>query len=89
MTRKERHPLGLYPQAGETGEIDLASVPLTPLEVASYVESMTLELKAMARAAKLDTLCYFLDMARMEAVAQVERLEPKASGRRRSTDLSL
>lgn len=37
------------------------------LEVASYVEEISLELGAMARAAQLNSLAYFVDMTRLEA----------------------
>ncbi len=37
------------------------------LDVASYVSDMTAQLEAMALAAKLDLLAYFLGMARSEA----------------------
>jgi hypothetical protein len=42
------------------------------LEVALYVENLSSELRAMARTAELDTLAYFLEMARVEASLQVE-----------------
>ena len=41
-------------------------------EVARYIESMTIELRVMARGAGLDSLAYFLDMARLEAAAQID-----------------
>ena len=37
------------------------------LEVASYVEEISVELGAMARAAQLGSLAYFVDMMRLEA----------------------
>lgn len=37
------------------------------LEVAIYVEEICLELGAMARAAQLNSLAYFVDMTRLEA----------------------
>ncbi|MCO5093098.1 hypothetical protein [Bosea sp. (in: a-proteobacteria)] len=52
----------------------MACRTMSPLEVASFVEGMTAELRAMAREAKLGTLAYFLEMARIEACAEVERL---------------
>ncbi len=52
----------------------LSHQPLSPLEVANFVEGMTSELRLMARSAKLDTLSYFLEMARIEASAQIEQI---------------
>jgi hypothetical protein len=43
-----------------------------PAEVARYVGQMSAELAALARAARLDVLAYFLDMARLEALARDE-----------------
>jgi hypothetical protein len=43
------------------------------LEVALYIESLSAELRTMARASDLDALAYFLEMARIEASIQVER----------------
>ncbi len=37
------------------------------LEVASYIEEITVELGAMARAAQLSSLAYFVEMTRLEA----------------------
>lgn len=47
--------------------------PMTALEAASFIESMAAELRSMARGTKLETLSYFLEMARLEASAEVER----------------
>lgn len=47
--------------------------PTLRKEVARYIESMTIELRVMARGAGLDSLAYFLDMARLEAAAQIDR----------------
>jgi hypothetical protein len=44
-------------------------------EVARYVAAMTGEMANMARAAKLDLLVYFLEMAQVEAAAQAERTD--------------
>lgn len=43
------------------------------LEVALYIESITSELRLMSRAADLEALSYFLEMARIEASIQVEQ----------------
>lgn len=42
-----------------------------PAETARYVAQLSAELADMARAAKLDVLAYFLDMARTEAGSMV------------------
>jgi hypothetical protein len=55
--------------------------PMTPLEAASFIEGMAAELRAMARTTKLSTLSYFLEMARIEASAEVERLASPSSER--------
>ena len=55
------------------------------LDVARYITDMTAQLEAMAIAARLDLLAYFLGMARAEseiyvrtnAVAEAERAEEK------------
>ncbi len=44
--------------------------PDHPAEVARYVAQITGELSALARSSRLDTLVYFLEMARHEAQAQ-------------------
>ncbi|MHB2165956.1 hypothetical protein [Alsobacter sp. R-9] len=44
--------------------------PQHPAEVARYVAQITGELSALARSARLDTLVYFLEMARHEAQSQ-------------------
>ena len=51
--------------------------PASTLEIACFVESMTAEMRTMAREAELGALAYFLEMARMEASAAVERLARK------------
>lgn len=56
--------------------------PMEPLEVASFIEGMTAELRIMARNAELSTLSYFLEMARIEASAEVERLASPSRDRR-------
>lgn len=37
------------------------------LEVAAYIEEISIELAVMARAAQLNSLAYFVDMTRLEA----------------------
>ncbi|BCB20007.1 hypothetical protein [Bosea sp. ANAM02] len=53
---------------------DVPIRPMSPLEAASFIEGMAAELRIMARNTKLSTLSYFLEMARIEASAEVERL---------------
>ena len=61
-------------------ELIAATLPLAPtqLEVAVYVESMSAELRTMAKAAQLDSLAYFLEMVRVEASSQIERAARRA-----------
>jgi hypothetical protein len=48
-------------------------------EVAEYIESICVDLRMMARAARLESLAYFLEMSRIEASIQTElRAGPKA-----------
>lgn len=85
MTRQEHGSLELSPDDADDGphaDRDSPASPLTPLQVAGYIESMALELKVMARGARLDTLCYFLDMTRVEATAEIERLAAEKPERR-------
>lgn len=50
----------------------------TQLEVAIYVESMSAELRTMAKVVQLDSLAYFLEMVRVEASSQIERAARRA-----------
>lgn len=61
--------------SAESGTVtsDLSHAQATQLEVALYVESMSAELKLMARSVDLDSLAYFLEMVRIEASLQIER----------------
>ncbi|WP_439499785.1 hypothetical protein [Bosea sp. (in: a-proteobacteria)] len=48
-------------------------------EVAEYIESICVDLRMMARAARLESLAYFLEMSRIEASIQIElRPGPKS-----------
>jgi hypothetical protein len=47
-------------------------------EVASYIAEISLELSALARGVRLDTLAYFIDMVRMEAGITCRRLDGTA-----------
>jgi hypothetical protein len=53
---------------------DIPNRPMSPLEAASFIEGMAAELRIMARNTKLSALSYFLEMARIEASAEIERL---------------
>ena len=48
-------------------------------EVAGYIEVLAAEMRMMAHAADLDSLAYFLEMARLEAAIQVQRLARNGS----------
>lgn len=56
------------------------------LQVASYIEEISLELGAMARAARLDSLAYFIDMTRLEAGITKRAREGHKNGPRRAPD---
>ena len=71
----------------ETGanEVDRAGEEAAPrlalrLDVAVYIESMSAELRQMARSANLDALAYFLEMARLESSLQITRHASEAQG---------
>lgn len=59
----------------------IPSQPISPLEAAFFIEGMVAELRIMARNTKLGALSYFLEMARIEASAEVERLAASRSER--------
>lgn len=59
----------------------IPSLPISPLEAASFIEGMAAELRIMARDTGLSALSYFLEMARIEASAEVERLATPGSER--------
>lgn len=80
MTQKARELAPTEPTFDRQQDDDIPDRPMTALEAASFIESMTAELRAMARATKLDALDYFLEMARLEASAEVVRLA-RANGR--------
>ena len=54
---------------------------ITQHDVAAYIERLTGDLRAMSRSVDLDSLAYFLEMARLEASLQVERLGRSIDGR--------
>ncbi|PZO04315.1 MAG: hypothetical protein DCF30_00865 [Hyphomicrobiales bacterium] len=55
-------------------------------DVAAYIERLTGDLRAMSRSVDLDSLAYFLEMARLEASLQVERLGRSIDGRATMSD---
>ena len=57
---------------GYRGEMGTAHA--TQREVAGYIEGLSASLRIMAQSADLDSLAYFLEMARLEASIQGERL---------------
>ncbi|SDF26302.1 hypothetical protein [Bosea robiniae] len=81
MKHKVSKLVALEPDPGGHGEDDIPSRPMSPLEAACFIEGMAAELRAMARDARLSALSYFLEMARIEASAEVERLASPRSER--------
>lgn len=71
------------PGGTETRESEACSVqappPATQLEIATYIEDISLELASLARRNRLKSLGYFIDMVRLEA--STVRLSLLAPGR--------
>lgn len=70
---------GMEPQArnrqgSASHRREMANSAVLQQELAVYIEGLTAEMRAMAHAANLDSLAYFLEMARLEASIQVKRL---------------
>jgi hypothetical protein len=61
--------------AGGTAGKSIADDPAAIAEVAHYIAQLTGEMAGMARAAKLDLLGYFLEMARIEATSALNRID--------------
>ncbi len=61
------------PDAGRGQRMPCSTLDGIQLEVALYIESLSAELRTMARESQLESLAYFLEMARIEASIQVER----------------
>jgi len=78
---KARKPVPPEPDLDEQDD-NIPDRPMTALEAASFIESMVAELRGMARGTRLDALSYILEMARIEASAEVERLA-KSDGKDR------
>jgi hypothetical protein len=81
MKHKESKLVSLESIASERDDAEIPMRPMSPLEAASFIEGMTAELRVMARNTKLSALSYFLEMARIEASAEVERLASPSSER--------
>ena len=59
---------------------------VTQRDVAAYIERLAGDLRAMSQSADLGSLAYFLEMARLEASIQVERLGRPIDGRTNPSD---
>ena len=73
MKQKAQDLASLKPDPDDNQDDATPDRSMTPLEAASFIESMTAELRIMARDTKLNTLSYFLEMARVEASAEIVR----------------
>ncbi|WP_156410208.1 hypothetical protein [Bosea sp. Root381] len=56
----------------------IGSPPVLQRDLAVYIEGLTAEMRTMAHAADLNSLAYFLEMARLEASIQAQRLARSA-----------
>lgn len=81
MKHKVSKLVSLEAIAGGGDDDETPTRPMSPLEAASFIEGMAAELRAMARSTKLSALSYFLEMARIEASAEVERLASPSNER--------
>lgn len=52
----------------------ISHVTASQRDVAAYIEHLAADLRVMSQSVNLDSLAYFLEMARLEASIQVERL---------------
>jgi hypothetical protein len=62
--------------------------PRVQQEAAAYIRDMAIELAAIARAARCDTLCSVLEMAKMEAGSLVDDGRPTPAPPSRNGTLS-
>ncbi len=67
--------------------VENARSKITQREVASYVEGMAASVRIMAQSAELDSLAYFLEMARLEAAIQRDRFARPDFGKSKTIDL--
>ncbi len=81
MKHKVSKLVAFEPDPGGCSDDDIPSRPMSPLEAACFIEGMAAELRAMARDARLSALGYFLEMARIEASAEIERLASQRNDR--------
>lgn len=81
MKHKESKLVSLESIASEGDDDEIPMRPMSALEAASFIESMAAELRSMARNTKLSALSYFLEMARIEASAEIERLASPSNER--------
>ena len=81
MKHKVSKLVSLESIAREGDDAEISMRPMSPLEAASFIEGMAAELRIMARNTKLSALSYFLEMARIEASAEVERLASPSNER--------
>ncbi len=61
------------PRMLRQGNLNPEDTAQLKVEVSRYIAAMSAELAGMARAANLDILTYFLDMARLEAEVSAQR----------------
>jgi hypothetical protein len=66
---------------GEEAMSEVSDVPCARVqqETAAYIRDMAIELAAMARAARCDTLCSVLEMAEMEAGSLLDGDSPSSA----------
>ncbi|RYE32542.1 MAG: hypothetical protein EOP23_11970 [Hyphomicrobiales bacterium] len=74
MKQKLSKLIALEPEPDHRGDHEVPNRPMSPLEAACFIEGMAAELRLMARSTKLSALSYFLEMVRIEASAEIERL---------------
>ena len=66
--------------------LEMTTSHATQREVIGYIEGLTAGLRIMAQSADLDSLAYFLEMARLEASIQGERLARSGSDKGNTTE---
>lgn len=63
-----------------------ADLRISQYDVAAYIERLAGDLRAMSQSVNLDSLAYFLEMTRIEASIQAERLGRAIDGRNDASD---